>query len=157
MEKKNGTNVLSLGGFLYLAHLSFLSSSFTPDKPHSPRHLLIPSPSSVLEIGLDHFVRVVSIVSIVSDATHNFDHDVPLWIKKTRPGGQRCVLKPLFHFFFFYNFFIFHSPRRSFLLVTPSSSSLLVAFKNTKHCSFHSKTFSSQILQKHPRPNSPFL
>ena len=53
---------------------------------------------------------------------------------ETRPGGQRCVLKPLFHFSFFYNFFIFHffttfsffhSPRRSFLLVAPSSSSLL--------------------------------
>ena len=50
---------------------------------------------------------------------------------KTRPGGQRCVLKPLFHFSFFYNFFIFSlsssllPPRRSFLLVPPSSSSLL--------------------------------
>ena len=49
----------------------------------------------------------------------------PFFIKKvkTRPGGQQCVLKPLFHFSFFYNFFIFHSPRRSFLPITPSSSS----------------------------------
>ena len=49
----------------------------------------------------------------------------------TRPGGQRCVLKPLFHFSFFYNFFIFSlsssllPPRHSFLRVHPSSSSIL--------------------------------
>merc|ERR1712237_238928 len=37
-------------------------------------------------------------------------------------GGQRCVLKPLFHFSFLYNFFHFFT-----LLVAPSSSSLLLA------------------------------
>ena len=46
--------------------------------------------------------------------------------KRTRPGDQRCVLKPLFHFSFFYNFFIFSlsssplPPRRSSLF-DPSS------------------------------------
>ena len=39
--------------------------------------------------------------------------------KETRPRGQRCVFKPLFHYSFFYNFLIFS------LLVAPSSSLLL--------------------------------
>ena len=60
---------------------------------------------------------------------------------KTRPGGQRCVLKPLFHFSFFLQLFHFfalivallsssllpaHSSCPSFLLVPPPSSSLFL-------------------------------
>ena len=50
---------------------------------------------------------------------------------ETRPGGQRCVLKLLFHFSFFFTLLIapsstsLLSPRPSFLRVHPSSSSLL--------------------------------
>ena len=52
--------------------------------------------------------------------------------QKQDRGGQRCVLKPLFHFSFFYNFCIVSlflsllPPRRSFLLLPPSSSYLLL-------------------------------
>ena len=59
--------------------------------------------------------------------------------EKTRPGGQRCVLKPLFnfsfflcHIHFFYDIFIFSlsssllPPRYSLPLVAPSSSSLFL-------------------------------
>ena len=81
-------------------------------------------------------------------------------IKLTRPGGQRCVLKPLFHFSFFYNFFIFSlsssllPPRRSFLLAPPSSSSLLTpcsSFNLFQHCLNHLESIKghfSSILTK---------
>ena len=67
----------------------------------------------------------------------------------TRPGGQRCVLKPLFHFSFFLQLFHFFTlfiapsstsllpPRPSSLLVPPSSSSLLPprpSFFLVQHC-----------------------
>ena len=86
---------------------------------------------------------------------------------KTRPRGQRCVLKPLFHFSFFYNFFIFSlsssllPPRRSFLLVPLSFLSLFppcpsfFLFQNClNHLEFVKGHFSS-ILTKALRTNGP--
>ena len=62
---------------------------------------------------------------------------------KTRPGGQRCVLKPLFSFFIFlqlFHFFTLLVAPSSFLLIAPSSWSLLPprpSFFLVQHCLNH--------------------
>ena len=103
---------------------------------------------------------------------------------KTRPEGQRCVLKPLFHLSFFLQLFhLSHSsslfpprrsllcahpssssilpPRPSFLLVPPSSSSLLPtcsSFFLVQHCLNHLESIKghfSSIFTKALRTDGP--
>ena len=88
-----------------------------------------------------HKLSMISIISISMIVTTTVE---TMTIQKstiTRPRGQRCVLKPLFHFSFFLQLFHFfalivallsssllpaHSSCPSFLLVPPPSSSLFL-------------------------------